>query len=290
MAKLVDINGLTYFWSKIKTKFISGVKVNGTTITPASDMTVDIPLASTSGAGVMSSQDKTKLNGVATGAQVNVIESVKVNGTALTVTSKAVDIPLATTSSAGVMSASDKTKVNNSITNIIVNGINGTVTGGISSVNVGSSDINLSTDIVIDSETTSNVQDAISSLNTYASNLAPKENPAFTGTPTAPTATSGTNTTQIATTAFVQSTVSSAISGITDVYTYKGSKATYAQLPSSGNTIGDVWNVEAEYTDSTTQKIYPAGTNWAWDGSSWDALGGEIILVTNSEIDTIVAS
>lgn len=39
--------------------------------------------------------------------------------------------------------------------------------------------------------------------------LAPLSSPAFTGTPTAPTATSGTNTTQIATTAFVQGEVGS---------------------------------------------------------------------------------
>lgn len=38
--------------------------------------------------------ERTKLTGVATGAQVNVIESVKVNGTPLTITSKAVDIDL----------------------------------------------------------------------------------------------------------------------------------------------------------------------------------------------------
>lgn len=51
-----------------------------------------IPNASTSAAGLMTTTQVTKLNGIATGAQVNVIESVKVNGAALTVTSKAVDI------------------------------------------------------------------------------------------------------------------------------------------------------------------------------------------------------
>lgn len=45
------------------------------------------------------------------------------------------------------------------------------------------------------------------------SDLAPKASPAFTGTPTAPTATAGTNTTQIATTAFVQAAVSSSGGG-----------------------------------------------------------------------------
>jgi len=40
-------------------------------------------------------------------------------------------------------------------------------------------------------------------------NLAPKDSPVFTGTPVAPTATAGTSTTQIATTAFVGNAVSS---------------------------------------------------------------------------------
>lgn len=43
------------------------------------------------------------------------------------------------------------------------------------------------------------------------SEVAPKSSPEFTGTPTAPTAVSNTNTTQIATTAFVQSAVASII-------------------------------------------------------------------------------
>lgn len=42
---------------------------------------------------------------------------------------------------------------------------------------------------------------------------APKSSPALTGTPTAPTAASGTNTTQIATTAFVQAAVQAAAGG-----------------------------------------------------------------------------
>ena len=43
------------------------------------------------------------------------------------------------------------------------------------------------------------------------SNLAPKTNPAFTGVPTAPTADLGTNTTQIATTAFVNNAVNQSL-------------------------------------------------------------------------------
>lgn len=69
-------------------------------------------------------------------------------------------------------------------------------------------------------------------------------------------------------------------SDITNMYKYKGSVATVSALPSSGNTTGDVYNVEA------------TGMNYAWDGSAWDALG-EIFTITsisNSDIDTIVAS
>lgn len=55
-----------------------------------------IPNVTTSVAGLMSAEDKTKLDGVAAGAQVNVIESVSVNGSALTITSKGVDVTVPT--------------------------------------------------------------------------------------------------------------------------------------------------------------------------------------------------
>ena len=69
-------------------------------------------------------------------------------------------------------------------------------------------------------------------------------------------------------------------SDITSMYRYKGSVATVAALPSSGNTTGDVYNVEA------------SGMNYAWDGTAWDSLGEifQITPITNAEIDTIVAS
>lgn len=50
-----------------------------------------------------------------------------------------------------------------------------------------------------------------------SSDLARLASPAFTGTPTAPTATAGTNTTQVATTEFVTTAVSGAATGITEL-------------------------------------------------------------------------
>jgi len=69
-------------------------------------------------------------------------------------------------------------------------------------------------------------------------------------------------------------------SDITSMYKYKGSVATVSALPSSDNTTGDVYNVEA------------TGMNYAWNGSAWDALGEmfTITSISNSDIDTIVAS
>lgn len=51
-------------------------------------------IASASDNGLMSSSDFSKLKGIASGAQANVIEKVSVNGTALTINSKGVNIDL----------------------------------------------------------------------------------------------------------------------------------------------------------------------------------------------------
>ena len=53
---------------------------------------------------------------------------------------------------------------------------------------------------------------------------------------------------------------------VSSVYKYKGSVSTYADLPSSDLTIGDVYNVESD------------GSNYAWTGTEWDKLGGTVDL------------
>lgn len=49
-------------------------------------------VATTSSNGLMSAADKTKINGIETGAQTNVIESIKLNGAIQTITNKVVDL------------------------------------------------------------------------------------------------------------------------------------------------------------------------------------------------------
>lgn len=71
---------------------------------------------------------------------------------------------------------------------------------------------------------------------------------------------------------------------ISSMYKHKGSVATTNDLPSTGNTEGDVYNVTA------------SGMNYVWVVTSgtgaWDALGEVFTIdsITNSEIDTILAS
>ena len=63
-------------------------------------------------------------------------------------------------------------------------------------------------------------------------------------------------------------------SDITAMYRYKGSVASKSDLPTKGNTTGDVYDVGD-------------GMNYAWTGSKWDALG-EVFSITdikNTEID-----
>lgn len=63
---------------------------------------------------------------------------------------------------------------------------------------------------------------------------------------------------------------------LTNVYRYKSTVASLADLPTSGQTAGDTYNVEAQFTYG--DKVYPAGTNVAWNGTAWDPLGGTVDL------------
>lgn len=71
------------------------------------------------------------------------------------------------------------------------------------------------------------------------------------------------------TTSEMTSAISSAV---TSLYKFKGS-CTYEELPQSGNVVGDVWDVTNEHEQGGY--VYPPGTNYAWDGTSWDPLAGK---------------
>lgn len=85
---------------------------------------------------------------------------------------------------------------------------------------------------------------------------APLAGAAFTGAVTVQEPTTASNP---ATKQYVDSAISS-------VYKYRGSVANQSALPSSNQTIGDVYNVE------------DTGDNFAWDGAKWDKLAGTVDL------------
>lgn len=71
-------------------------------------------------------------------------------------------------------------------------------------------------------------------------------------------------------------------SKISSTYVYKGS-CTYAELPDDAE-VGDVWNVTDQHEN------VPAGTNYAWDGEAWDALGGTVDLSAYLTSDTAAST
>ncbi len=66
----------------------------------------------------------------------------------------------------------------------------------------------------------------------------------------------------------IYAAIQGVLTQITSVYHYKGSCLT-ADLPVADNKVGDVWNLE------DASSYGPQGTNVAWDGTKWDALGGD---------------
>ena len=95
----------------------------------------------------------------------------------------------------------------------------------------------------------------------------------------------GTQGSAFATNDDVETAINTAVAS---AYKYKGSVATVADLPASGNTKGDVYDVQSN------------GMNYAWNGTSWDALGqivdtsllwakSELVAMTVAEINAILA-
>lgn len=260
MPKFLDDNGLLYFMQKLKTIFQkqeSGKGLSANDFTDAYKGQVD---ANTTARHTHS--NKSVIDGITSTkvtnwdkAQPNVLESVKVNGTAQAITNKAVDLTVPT-----------KVSELNNDTGFITK--NSDITGNASTA-------------------TKATQDA--SGNVITSTYSKIASPTFTGTPKAPTAAEGTNTTQIATTAFVARAISSAVSGITSI-----SYQVVASLPESGS-AGVIYLVAHSHGTSDSYDEY------IWTGTAFEKIGNtdvdlsgylqktDMVAITNAEIDEICA-
>lgn len=76
--------------------------------------------------------------------------------------------------------------------------------------------------------------------------------------------------------------VTAAQLGLATVYKYKGSVETYANLPTSGQQVGDVYNVKQADPDHNIE----AGDNAAWDGEKWDILAGDTDLSGYAQLNS----
>lgn len=68
----------------------------------------------------------------------------------------------------------------------------------------------------------------------------------------------------------IYAAIQDVLAQVASIYHYKGS-CLAADLPVTDNKVGDVWNLE------DASSYGPQGTNVAWDGAEWDALGGDNI-------------
>lgn len=151
----------------------------------------------------------------------------------------------------------------------------------------------------------------VTDLTTHLGEKAPLASPALTGTPTAPTAALGTNDTQIATTAFVQSAIEEGLSK-SDAMVYKGklsgaaitSTNKYgAKTPAGG--VGDTYKVDtAGYINGVAVEVgdmlicntdgAPETTadNYAAVAGMWDVIQGNLdgtVIGPSSSTDSHVA-
>lgn len=350
-TKYLDYDGLLYFWGQLKTLFGGKVdKVDGKGLS-----TNDYTTA-----------EKNKLSGIATGAQVNVIESITVNGTAATITSKtaAITTPTKTsdlTNDSGFITTADVPEgaaastttpkmdgtasvgsetafargdhIHPSDTSrqakITASGIlKGNGSGGVSAATAGTdyqaplptqsgnsgkflttNGSALSWETVSQPAATSTTPAmdgtaAVGTETTWAkgdhvhptdTSRAPLASPTFTGTPAAPTASAGTNTTQIATTAFVTTAISNAQTGAA---MFQGNLAAQATLTNASYKKGWYWVVSTAGTYAgevceVGDMVYAIKDKAsAYAASDFVAIQRnlDITSITNAEIDTILAS
>lgn len=283
--KYLDENGLIYYHSKIKALLNNKVdKVNGKGLS-TNDYTTT---------------EKNKLSGIATGAEVNqnAFSNVKVGSTTVAADSKTDTLELVAGSNVTLTPDATNDKITIAATDTTYSDATSNVHGLMSTSDkqkldgIAEGATAVTVDSALNSSSTNPVQNKV--INTALGNKANLASPTFTGTPKAPTATAGTNTTQIATTAFVKTAVDTAIGSITGIdfqvvqtLPQTGTKGVIYLVPNSG-TGQNIYDEYIWITSGQSGSFEKIGTT-AVDLSGY-VQKTEMVTITNAEIDTIVAS
>jgi hypothetical protein len=190
--------------------------------------------------------EKSKLGTIEEGAQVNVLEGITVGGTEQTITAKKIAL--------GALAGNSEV-AESDLATALASKINGKA----------------------DSATTLagyNIADAYTKTETdgLLDDKADLASPTFTGEPKAPTATAGTNTTQIATTAFVKTACDAISAELAAAFKFKGVVANLTELEAIVDPAnGDVYQVTNPGTGKTNAE-------YAYNGTTWVELGTEVDL------------
>ena len=250
-VKYLDDNGLTYYHSKIKTLLNGKVDTEAGKGLSANDFTNTL---------------KSKLDGIAAGAQVNVIEGVNVNGSAVTPTNKIVNLTIPTkltdlTNDGNFVTDANYVHTDNNFTTTLKNKLNGIATGA---------EVNVQSDWAV----TNNSSDAfIKNKPTKVSDF--------------------TNDSNFQTQSQVQQAINDAIGQITGLsfeivqtLPATGTAGTIDLVPNSGSAP----NIYDEYvwvTSGGSGSFEKIGTTDV-DLSGYVQYSN-LVAITNAEIDTIVA-
>ncbi len=216
----------------------------------------DVSNASAASDGLMSKEDFAKLAAIENNAQVNVIEIIKANGTALTVTNKEVNIPIPTATTTTPK-------------------MNGTAAVGTETTFAKGDHVHPSDTTKVDKEdgkglSTNDYTDAdknkLAGITAGAQPNVQSDWNATSGDAAIlnkPTTLAGYGITDAMTATAIENLINTSISS---VFSYKGTKATIQDLPSAGNETGDVWHVTANNGE------------YVWNGNAWQELGSAIDL------------
>lgn len=284
MAKFLDDNGLLYLWSKIKA--IIPKKTSDLTNDSGFITSADVP------EGAAASTTTPKMAGTAAigsetafarGDHVHPSDTTKVDKVAGKGLSEEDYTTAEKNKLEGIAEGANAYSLPNATASVLGGvkiGTNINVSSGVISVTDGTTSakgvVQLTDSVASASKTTAATPNAVKSAYDLANS---KQSPATT--------LSGYGITDAYTKTEVDAKLTSAVH-------YKGTVASYSDLPTSNN-VGDMYNITA--ADSANG--IKAGDNVVWNGSSWDVQSGTVDLsgcvqitdtITNAEIDTIVAS
>lgn len=277
--KYLDYDGLSYFWLQLKNKLTGKLNdVNYDTTNKKLYKTkegtnTDIVSVSTLKTDMALTKADVGLGNVTDGAQVNVLEGIQKNGQTVTITNKIANISVPTktsdiTNDSGFITSADVPE--GAAASTTTPKMNGTA--------------------AIGTQTAFARGDHVHPTDT---SRAPLVSPALTGIPTAPTATAGTNSTQIATTAFVTSAIQTAQTGAA---AFQGTApTTFAPTNYKKGyywVVGTAGTYAGETCEPGDMIFAVADYNSAYSANDFNVIQTnlDITSITNAEIDTIVAS